>query len=99
MTKSRPTRNERLDALIAELHDLSPTRQEAEEQVKSLAVAQGQDPQEALQRSMQEGWLADVHEQLVHQKARDWLRGRAKVTVETPKQDGSEGTLESSDEG
>ena len=84
---------------IAELHDLSPTRQEAEEQVKSLAVAQGQDPQEALQRSMQEGWLADVHEQLVHQKARDWLRGRAKVTVETPKQDGSEGTLESSDEG
>jgi len=84
---------------IAEEHDLDPGREAAEQQVRVMAAQQGQDSEQALEASRREGWLADVHEQLIHQKARDWLRQRAEVTITQPPAAPAQGTLGSSASG
>lgn len=71
-------------ARLAKLHELGATAEETTEQVRTLAQAQGQDPDEALRASLQEGWINDVQEQLTQEKVRGFLRNLADVTEQTP---------------
>jgi trigger factor len=69
---------------IGAAHDLEAKVEEAVAQVRTLAQEQGQDPEAALQASVQEGWLGDVQEQLTNDKVRAWLRERTDVTEQAP---------------
>ena len=71
-------------ARLAKQHELGATAEETTQQVRTLAQAQGQDPDEALRASFQEGWIGDVQEQLTQEKVRAWLRQRADVTETAP---------------
>jgi FKBP-type peptidyl-prolyl cis-trans isomerase (trigger factor) len=69
---------------IAQKHQLSASADEAEAEVRRLAVEQRVDADELVSSSRREGWLADVAAQLTEQKTRAWLRGQAAVTETAP---------------
>lgn len=69
---------------IAKQQDIVPTLDEAVEQVRSVAAAQNADPDQSVAAALKEGWIADVQEQLAHEKAREWLRERAVITETEP---------------
>jgi trigger factor len=69
---------------IARAHELRAGLQQAEDQVRALALEQQADPEALVAASRKEGWLGDVQEQLTRQAARGWLRERADVTEKEP---------------
>jgi len=71
-------------ARIAREQSLAASEAEAEEQVRSLARGQGQDPEATLQAARREGWLQDVLASVTETKTREWLRQRAQVTEAAP---------------
>ncbi|GJM22538.1 MAG: trigger factor [Planctomycetota bacterium] len=70
---------------IAKQQDIVPTIEDAVTQVRSVAAAQNADPEQSVAAALKEGWIADVQEQLAHEKAREWLRERTVVTETEPK--------------
>jgi trigger factor len=69
---------------IASEQQLGATLKEAEEQVRSLAMAEGADPEALMAAARSEGWLSDVLANLTEQKTREWLRARCEVTEAAP---------------
>ncbi len=69
---------------IARERTLGATADEAEAEVRQLAVGQQLAPDELLQAARREGWLADVAAQVTEKKTRAWLRERAAITETAP---------------
>lgn len=72
-------------AAIVKAEEIQPTVEDAVAQVRSVSSAQGSDPEEAVKAAFSEGWIGDVQEQLANERAREWLRKRAKITETEPK--------------
>lgn len=71
-------------ARLAREHDLGASVAEGEEQVRSLARSQQQDPEQVVQAARREGWLQDVMATVTESKTRAWLRQRARVEEAAP---------------
>ncbi len=71
-------------ARIAREQHLGASVQEGEEQVRGLARAQQQDPEQTVQAARREGWLQDVMATVTEGKTRAWLRQRAQVGEAPP---------------
>jgi len=69
---------------IAQAHNLKASPEQAVEQVRVLATREGSDPEQAVAKSIQEGWISEVQEQLSNEQVRAWLRERAQVTEQQP---------------